>query len=119
MSNENEPQPLSLEARDLFYILDENNNPVPEHDIIKFMDWRNENPQRCIVQQTHLNTPDGMVFISTIFVGMNASFSTKPLLFETAVFTNGELSEINKHFTWNQATIFHQELALTYQPNNQ
>lgn len=67
------------------YILDDDGNPVPEHDWRKWAEWY-EHSERRIVQQDHI----GDAFISTVFLALDHSFALGtphvPVLWETMVF---------------------------------
>ena len=65
------------------YILDENGNPVIEHDLMKWAAWFGTNQRR--VAKTDL--PDN-VLVSTVFLGLDHNWDDggAPVLWETMIF---------------------------------
>ena len=76
------------------YILDENGNPVPCKDVLKWAEWFENN-----VNMTFAETILDDVRVSTVFLGLDHCFSYpktgKPLLWETMIFNNKDET------TWN------------------
>jgi hypothetical protein len=66
------------------YILDDDGNPEPEHDTLKWAEWF-ENSLNRIVQQDQI----GDVFVSTVFLGLDHNYSRQgpPVLWETMTFS--------------------------------
>jgi len=65
----------------MMYILDENGNPVPEYDFVKWAD-RFQNSDRTVARYVLDD-----VIISTTFLGTDRSYGRgEPELFETRVF---------------------------------
>jgi len=63
------------------YILDEDGNPIPEKDPLKWADWF-ETTNRTVKK-----TQVGKLLVSTVFLGLNHAFDGGiPLLYETMVF---------------------------------
>lgn len=67
-----------------WYILDEDDNPVPV-SMLEGARWLEENPERRVIKQ---ETIYGHVFVSTVFLGLDHGWGTEevPLVFETMVF---------------------------------
>lgn len=51
--------------------------------------------------------------VSTVFLGMNHSISGDPLLFETAVFIEGGVINMDRYFTWGEAEEGHKKILET------
>lgn len=86
----------------MFYILNEDGNPVLEPDILKHSLWMHRNRE---VKQTTIND----ILVSTVFLGIDHSFcGNGPILFETMVF-GGEHDGYQERYTtkW-KALIGHQ-----------
>lgn len=67
------------------YILDDNHNPVPEPDILKWAQWI-ETAERHVAL-----TELGELKVSTVFLGLDHNWSDgAPILFETLVFEYSE-----------------------------
>lgn len=82
------------------YILDENHNPVPEFDLIKWAYWFEGKGNR-IVKQQHVGT----VFVSTVFLGLDHQFGDgPPILFESMTFPG---QRENRCCTWQEAEQMH------------
>lgn len=66
------------------YILDKNNNPVPEPDVVKWGIWFEQSHSRRIVEQTHI----GKYWVSTVFLGIDHNYGGEgdPVLWETMIF---------------------------------
>ncbi len=76
------------------YILDEQNNPVPEPDTLTWGRW-NDNFKNRHVATTLL----GNVKVSTVFLGLDHSWGEgPPLLWETMIF-GGEHDEYQDRYT--------------------
>jgi hypothetical protein len=101
-----------------FYILDENHQPVPAGDLIKFANFFvNDSSRR--VGYTKLN---GLV-VSTVFLGIDYRFGYgPPLFFETMIFRgtpNAEIEQIQAAFdqyqtrysTWDEALAGHNQIV--------
>lgn len=72
------------------YILDEDNNPVPENDLITWATWYEANTEQCRVGDTSFTEK---IRISTVFLSNDHSFGNDPLpvLYETMVFASDEV----------------------------
>ena len=68
------------------YILNEQGEPVPEPDLIKWGRWFQEQSRRCVVKQEQI----GNVKVSTAFLGLNYRFVGKgpPILWESMTFSS-------------------------------
>lgn len=86
-----------------FYILD-GKKPVPVYNVVDWASWF-ENADRKVA----LDTIDGRT-ISTVFLGLDHSFhSSRPLLFETMIFSADRLDEYQERYaTWQEAEQGHQ-----------
>lgn len=69
------------------YILDEQGNPVPEPDLLKWAKWFEEAGEKRRIA----HDVKGECSVSTVFIGLDHSFGGKsPLLYETMVFGSKE-----------------------------
>lgn len=87
--------------KDIFYILDANNNPVPS-TVEGWGEW-SKNWARKVVGRTYLNAdwdnPAGEVNISTVFLGMDHGWGEGlPVLWETIIF-EGEHDQYQERYT--------------------
>lgn len=70
-----------MAARPMFYVLDDENRPVPEHDFSAWGTWR-RNARRHLGDDTIAG-----VRVSTVFLAFDHQFGNgPPLLYETMVF---------------------------------
>lgn len=77
------------------YILDDDGNPIPEPDLIKWAKWIENNNDRQI-RKTCING----VYVSTVFLGLDHTFLEEgPILWETMEF-NGK----HDQYMWRYAT---------------
>jgi len=80
------------------YILDENRNPVPEEDIVKWAMWFEK------VDRGVATWIQGEIVVSTVFLGMNHSLTAhQPVLFETMVFGGEHDGYTERYRTWDEA----------------
>lgn len=90
----------------LFYILDEQKNPVPA-DMEGMCSWRKDKDEPVRVGKTNV----GPFFVSTVFLGIDHRFGTDgpPILFETMIFRGESMSEEyqTRYATWNEAEAGH------------
>jgi hypothetical protein len=107
----------------LYYILDENKNVVPVEKGSEWAEWFDVDENR-VVEQTDLVIKAGdkevSIFVSTIFRGLNTSMSSyfdinaKPTgIFETMAFRDNSSIYQEKHDTWAEAVVGHQEAIET------
>jgi hypothetical protein len=94
----------------MWYILDENNNPVPVNDTYEYFSWLDEDETRKVVKQEVVNGK----YVSTVFLGMDHNYHNfgSPILFETMVFPEkGNFSEIycERCCFYDDALMMHQE----------
>lgn len=89
----------------MYYVLDENNEPVKETDTNKFCRWIEDKKNRRIAY-----TKVGSKAVSTVFLGIDHGFDGgPPVLFETMVF-GGKFNEYMKRYcTYNGALEGHDE----------
>jgi len=89
------------------YILDENNQPVEEPNLIKWGRWM-ERPLIRVVDKTEING----LRISTVFLGIDhADCFGRPILFETMIFGNdlGEDEYQTRCSSYSQAQAMHKK----------
>lgn len=84
----------------LFYILDEHELPIPDHDMQAWSDWMETHR---IVEQTVLDGPPP-VKISTIFLGINQG---DMMLWETMIFGGAYDHWQDRHSTAADARLGH------------
>lgn len=91
----------------LYYILDDNKNPVAVDNLIEWAKWF-EGSDR-VVKQTLLWP--GIVRISTVFLGIDHGFSkdAKPVLFETMVFGGVNDQYQRRYCTYTEAFAGHKK----------
>jgi hypothetical protein len=105
--------------RETKYILDNNKNPVPEPDVIKWVHSMEPSARR--VQE---NTVNGY-WISTVFLGLDHQHGDgPPLVFETMAFPqcdDGKLREdyCERYSTWDEAVAGHNRAVTLYQNKQQ
>lgn len=82
------------------YTLDENGEPVPCDDILKWSEWYGAD--RTVAN----DVIDNLVIVSTVFLGIDHSFSRDgaPLLWETRVF-EGPLDGETHRYTSHEAAL--------------
>ena len=86
------------------YILDKNNKPILEPDLVKWGKWF-ENHENRIVKQEDVNG----CHVSTVFLGLDHSWdeSGPPILWETMIF-GGKHDEYQQRYnTYNGALLGH------------
>lgn len=90
------------------YVLNANGEPVREPDILKWAEWRVENPESYRVAKTQV----GNAIVSTVFLGMDHRFGGDgpPILYETMVFpSTSETDEIQDRYTTRAEAIIGHE----------
>jgi hypothetical protein len=65
------------------YILDSRGRPVPEPDERIWSQWL-ETDERCCINETSWEAKDGLIEVSTRFLGFNALNTNPPTLWESA-----------------------------------
>lgn len=97
-----------LDHSSLNYILDENGNPVPEPDIVKFAAWF-EDPKNRRVMETDLGLRGR---VSTVFLGTDHGYgSYRPVLWETMVFRGWFQGEQFRYTSKQTAVKGHKAIA--------
>lgn len=91
------------------YILDENKEPQPCQDILAWARWFNTADRRVAFTQI------GDVEVSTVFLGLDHSFSDVPLLYETLVQGGEHDDEITRYSTRQQAEDGHAAICAEIQ----
>lgn len=86
------------------YILDEEGNPVPEPDLIKWGLWLEGSFRR--VARTEINEK---LVVSTVFLGLDHNFGETgpPILWETMLFRNGKGEESERYSSADAAIAGH------------
>jgi hypothetical protein len=89
----------------MYYVLNDNNEPVVERDTNKFCKWIESNDNRRIAY-----TKVGSKAVSTVFLGIDHGFDGgPPVLFETMVF-GGKFNEyMERYCTYEGALEGHEE----------
>lgn len=93
----------------LYYILDQNNNPVPVPDV---KDWALmfDRENRVVNKTTTSNNH----YVSTVFLGLDHSWTEdKVLLFETMIFSEDkDVDEYQERYsTWQEAEEGHDKIV--------
>jgi hypothetical protein len=100
------------------YILDENNNPVLEPDLLKWADWFETSGDKRTVEFTKIGDN---IAVSTVFLSIDHSFGGPvPILYETLCFQSRDSQDIieldgftNRYATREEALIGHHEIVAT------
>lgn len=90
----------------MFYILDDNNNPVESNDWDSW-EWKNANQERTRVGRDEV----GEVLVSTIFMPMNHGWDGKLEVFETMVFGGERAGDCFRYATWDDAKAGHDRVV--------
>jgi hypothetical protein len=91
-----------------WYILDNNNKPIPATSIIEAAEWLEKNPERKAVKQENI----GDIFVSTVFLGLDHAWnSTTPILWETMIF-GGEHDQYQERYTSHEDALKGHEFAV-------
>ena len=86
------------------YILDEQGNPVPEPDLLKWGRWLETTKRHIAKDQV------GGVQISTVFLGIDHSFGSRPPIFwETMIFGGPHDQYQERYSTRKEAEAGHQK----------
>ncbi|MFA5937492.1 MAG: hypothetical protein WC822_06480 [Candidatus Paceibacterota bacterium] len=92
------------------YILDEQGNPVPEPDTLKWAEWMGTTSRHVADE-----TINDKFRVSTVFLGLDYSFGgDEPVLYETMVFSPGYQAldgYTRRYTTREQAEQGHRELV--------
>lgn len=98
-----------MDEESIFYMLDENHNPVPVNqrndvEMSAYAEWfKNPNSRRVALDEV------GETVISTVFLGLKIPFYDGGKMFETAVFNPDGTVEYTRSATWDEALKAHQE----------
>ena len=98
----------------LWYILDENKNPVPaknQFDAERLL--LDDSKRRVALDNIVVEDYSITITVSTVFLVLNHNHSLKgkPILFESMIF-NGELNQsMNRYCTWKEAEEGHQKMV--------
>ena len=100
----------------MYYILDSDNNPVPEPDAIKFGRWFRQCDRtvlRTVIGRSDGSNQDITATVSTVFLGLNRNFAQKgpPVLWETMVFGGPLNKEIERYTSYAAAVIGHEAMV--------
>lgn len=87
------------------YILDEQGNPVVEHDSLVWSKWF-ENTEARIIGRDFISYKDEQIHVSTVFLGIpHPSFdSDKMMMYETMVFAPDEVIDALHHYSEDNLT---------------
>lgn len=97
------------------YILDEDGEPVPEPDLLKWGAWYREADRHVAVTIVG-GDGDHQVRVSTVFVGMDHNFggvNSTPILWETMIFGGPNSDYMRRYTTRADALAGHEEAART------
>jgi hypothetical protein len=90
------------------YILNDDGDPVPEPDLLKWEAWFGDTAKRRLAR-TEIG---GGVFVSTVFLGTDHGWgSGKPVLWETMVFGGPLNEEQVRYHTRAEALAGHEEMV--------
>lgn len=95
-----------------YYTLDENKNPVPCDDLIKWATWMEGPLNNLSVGHTVFRD----FYVSTVFLGLDHTFGQRPepTLFETMIFYNDGTPTVKRRYsTWAEAEAGHKETCET------
>jgi len=109
----------------LWYILDDDGNPVPEPDSLKAATWIYENKNKTQIDLTEIADDH---YLSTVFLGLNHSYRfslsqsdespSRPILYESMWFGGPHDGEMRRYSTREEALIGHNEmLELLFKPD--
>lgn len=90
------------------YILDDQHNPVPCPDLMKWAVWFGATDRRV----DFTTFPGGHV--STVFLGLDHSFGGEPQLFETMAFPTVGDEDCERTATWAGAEVAHSRMVAKY-----
>jgi len=98
----------------LWYILDENKNPVPAKNQFDAERLLLDNSRRRVaLDEIMVEDYSIIITVSTVFLVLDHNHSSKgkPILFESMIF-NGELNQsMNRYCTWKEAEEGHQKMV--------
>jgi hypothetical protein len=91
------------------FVLDDDNNPVPEPNLNKWAMWMEANHPRH-VGWTQITSE---VVVSTVFLGVDHNWGDdpRPILFETMVFGGERDNDQYRFHTWDEAAAFHAKIV--------
>lgn len=91
------------------YILDDEGNPQPEPDLMKWAEWIEKGGKTRIVKQTKVKGH----FVSTVFLGLDYQFQGGvPMLFETMIWDKNDQDIYqDRHSTKQKAMTAHDRLV--------
>lgn len=103
----------------------ENRKPAPCEDFLEHAAWMEEHWRDRIVAITFVFDGVTACEVHTCFLGMDLQSTLfpgrAPTLFETCVFSganrSGEVLEIERCSTWNEAVLMHERLTQKYKDN--
>jgi hypothetical protein len=96
-----------------YYILNDKGEPIHVTDVMEWARWFGQGSEQRIVAQNKL----GSVMISTVFLGLDHSFTSSgpPLLYETMIFGGEHDGYQTRCSTYEQAVEMH-KVALAKVP---
>ena len=91
-----------------WYILDNNNKPIPK-PVLEAAQWLEDNDHRRTVKRDEI----GDILVSTVFLGLDHAWNSDvPVLWETMIF-GGEHDQYQERYTSHKDALEGHELALT------
>lgn len=96
------PPDADAVARQLFFVLDDENRPVPAGSFEHYAEFFRS--LRGRVAHTRIS-PD--VYVSTIFLGINTGLGMPPRIFETMIFGGALHLEQWRYVSWDDAVTGH------------
>lgn len=102
----------SVTGKSLYYVLDENQNPVPEPDVLKWAEWfgtkwKNNIDNSRIIKKTLI----GSKTVSTIFTSITSGLDYEPLLWATGILINETLEYEAEYATKEEALADHERIV--------
>lgn len=90
----------------LFYVLDKDHHVIEEPDVLVWAKFFEHIENRLVAR-----TVVGSALISTVFLGLDHSFSgLKPLVFETMIFDCPKFADYQERYgTWDEAMEGHEK----------
>lgn len=103
-----------------WYKLDENYNLVNLNSLEEWIEQTKKLAEKRIIGRNHVFVNDERIFVSTVFLGIDHSFSNhgEPILFETMVFGGINDQYQNRYCTFREACNGHLQVLEQIKNNN-